>query len=44
MTSDGASHGDYMVNETGGILAMVEEADLRKAYFQYTVVSLDNKS
>lgn len=44
MTSDGARHGDNIMNETQGILAMVEEADLRKEYFQYTVVRFDNKT
>lgn len=44
MTSDGTRHVDNMVNKTGGILAMVEKSDLRKEYFQCTVVSFDDKT
>lgn len=44
MTSDGTRHVNNMVNKTGGILAVVGKSNLRKKYFQYTVVSFDDKT
>ena len=44
MTSDGIRHFQNMENKTGEILTMVKKSDLRKEYFQYTVVSFDDKT